>query len=203
MTTTLSWSDENHRSPYGKFLTPWVWSGVLTDTHGGSRPTYPSLSLKWLWRITCRYRLRESWLSRLGLYLLGNNLFWSIFDKRDVPKDGHCFIRALILSLSTLSPDLPCLTYDHVLTSIKYETNSNNEKYSLLLYDQGETDIEKIITEYINDKNYNEECGVLVPAITADAINNDLVILKEKDDDLCYEFINGGRRYWYLSITTT
>ena len=52
-------------------------------------------------------------------YLLGNNLFWSIFEKRDVPKDGHCFIHALILSLSTLSPDLPCLTYDHVLTLMK------------------------------------------------------------------------------------
>ena len=45
-------------------------------------------------------------------YLLGSNIFWSIFEKRDVPKDGHCFIHALILSLSTLSLDLPCLTYD-------------------------------------------------------------------------------------------
>ena len=122
-------------------------------------------------------------------YLLGNNLFWSIFEKRDVPKDGHCFIHALISSLSTLSPDLPSLTYDHVLTLIKNVMNSNNEKYSLLLYDQGEIDIGKILDEYINDKNYNEQCGVLVPTITANAVNKDLVIFKEKDDGLCYELI--------------
>ena len=58
---------------------------------------------------------------------------------------------------------------------------SNNEKYSLLICEQGEIDIEKIINEYINDKNYNEQCGVLVPTVTAYAINNDLVIFKEKD----------------------
>ena len=95
-------------------------------------------------------------------YLLRNNLFRSVFEKRDVPKDGHCFIHALSLSLSTLSPDLLCLTYAHVLTLIKNEMNTNNEKYSLFLYDQGEIDTEKILNEYINDKNYNKQCGVLV-----------------------------------------
>ena len=69
---------------------------------------------------------------------------------------------------------------------------SNNEKYSLLICDQGEIDIEKMINAYINGKNYNERCGVLVPIVTANAINNDLVIFKENDDGLCYELITSN-----------
>ena len=92
----------------------------------------------------------EGWVS----YLLGRNFFWPVFEKRDVPEDGHCFIQSLILSLSTLSPDLPCLSYDHVLTMITNEINLNSETYSSLLHDNGNSKVNEIINEYINNKNY-------------------------------------------------
>ena len=84
----------------------------------------------------------EGWVS----YLLGRNFFWSVFEKRDVPENGHCF-QSLILSLSTLSPDLPCLSYDHVLTLITNEINLNSEKYSSLLHGHGNSKVNEIINE--------------------------------------------------------
>ena len=115
----------------------------------------------------------EGWVS----YLLGRNYFWCVFEKRDVPEGSHCFIQSLILSLSTLSPDLPCLSYEHVLTLITNEIILNSEKFSSPLHDHGNSKVNEIINEYINNKNYDEHFGDLVPIITANAINNDLVII--------------------------
>ena len=104
----------------------------------------------------------EGWVS----YLLGRKFFWSVFEKRDVPKDGHCFIKSLILSLSALSPDLPCLSYEHALTMIRNEINLNSETYSSLLRDHGNSKVNEIINQYLNNKNYDEHFGDLVPIIT-------------------------------------
>ena len=131
----------------------------------------------------------EGWVS----YLLGRNFFWSVLEKRDVPEDGHCFIQSLISSLSTLSPDLPCLSYDHVLTMITNEINLNSETYSSLLHDHANSKVNEMINEYINNKNYDEHFGDLVPIITANAINNDLVIIKKHKNGLSYEYINSNQ----------
>ena len=76
---------------------------------------------------------------------------------------------------------------------ITNEINLNSETYSSLLHDHGNSKVNEMIHEYINNKNYDKHFGDLVPIITANAINNDLVIIKKHKNGLSYEYINSNQ----------
>ena len=49
---------------------------------------------------------------------------------------------------------------------IRNEINLNSETYSSLLHDHGNSKVNEIINQYLNNKNYDAHFGDLVPIIT-------------------------------------
>ena len=89
------------------------------------------------------------WLKRN----VDSDIFWSYFEIKTSPGDGHCFVHSVILS--STAPLLEPLFIEHteLLAKLEKETTENVALYTGFLVDEQKPRLLDDMHRYLRDKN--------------------------------------------------
>ena len=107
------------------------------------------------------------------------HFFWSHFQKKKSPGDGHCFVYSVINYYAACDA-LGNLEYDKLLEDILVETEQNIDTYGCLFDDRSTTQLRFQMHDYVWNKNYDSRFGDLIPLITANLLNANIMIIEEE-----------------------
>ena len=110
---------------------------------------------------------------------VNETIFWSHFQKKKSPGDGHCFVYSVIIYYAACDA-LGILKYDKLLECILVETEQNIDTYRCFFDDRSITQLRFQIHDYVWNKNYDSRFGDLMPLITANLLNTNINIIEEE-----------------------
>ena len=110
---------------------------------------------------------------------VNETIFWSHFQKKKSPGDGHCFVYSVI-NYYTACYALGNLEYDKLLEDILVETEQNIDTYICFFDDRSIAQLRFQMHGYVWNKNYDSRFGDLIPLITANFLNTNIMIIEEE-----------------------
>ena len=101
--------------------------------------------------------------------------FWSEYDIKKVPGDGHCFMHAL--SFSFMNQKQTMFSVDMLLRALHNECETSWPKYSKL-FTLGKSSFIYLKNKYINERVYNNDFGDFVPNIMSRALHTRIYVIE-------------------------
>ena len=105
--------------------------------------------------------------------------FWSHFQKKKSPGDGHCFVYS-VMNYFAACDALDNLEYNKLLEDILFETEQNIDTYRCFFDDRSIAQLRFQMHDYVRNKNYDSRFGDLIPLITANLLNTNIMMIKEE-----------------------
>ena len=114
---------------------------------------------------------------------LGNKNFWQHYHVSKSDGDGHCFIYSFINSVNSQLPHKRIPSTKHILRMIEKEAMQHFEKYLQDVEGNSKETLMREMRGYILHKKYDTWFGDLVPLLTSNAFEIDVVIITINSPD--------------------
>ena len=119
---------------------------------------------------------------------VNETIFWTHFQKKKSPGDGHCFVY-FVINYYAACDALDNLEYNKLLEDILFETEQNIDAYRCFFDDRSITQLRFQMHDYVRNTNYDSRFGDLIPLINANLLNTNIMIIKEESGTNTLEMV--------------
>lgn len=124
---------------------------------------------------------------------LHDGRFWQKFMVHKSPEDGYCFIWSIMTSSNKQIQSETSIDKRYILNAIHKEATSHIETYIPFMKNMCVYRFHKGLTDYIENGSYNSRVGDIIPLITANALNQNILIITNEGDGINNHLIKAHR----------
>ena len=164
-----AWSDGEEGGPDLK--PPYMYKDFIV-----SKASYPYHDESNHYRTT--YKFKQTPL------LFDNDHFWNSFEVVECPKDGHCFIHAVVVSYNSTVNSDKHIDEMNLLNLIKSHTMMKPQLYTPYIEEESVDILFSKMRKYVFDKCYKSVFGDIVVLIAATVLNTVISIIETENNIL-------------------